>query len=182
VWRTERKRGGEDGGDGNGRRNSVPAYTGGDAFGADRRRSVRFEAEPSRRRQGGGVTAATKETLKETRRRRRWGRQGGGIPYRSTPAAMRSVRTCGGPFACRRRRSVAGNPSRFAWASHGSQMSAASRGPLPGGFLPKRFAQKPAENLGVWFQLQLLAARSRPEAEPNSHYVTPLDACRASRC
>jgi hypothetical protein len=172
VWRTERKRGGEDGGDGNGRRNSVPAYTGGDAFGADRRRSVRFEAEPSRRRQGGGVTAATKETLKETRRRRRWGRQGGGIPYRSTPAAMRSVRTCGGPFACRRRRSVAGNPSRFAWASHGSQMSAASRGPLPGGFLPKRFAQKPAENLGVWFQLQLLAARSRPEAEPNSHIVS----------
>jgi hypothetical protein len=42
---------------------------------------------------------------------------------------------------------------------------------LPGGFLPKRFAQKPAENLGVWFQLQLLAARSRPEAEPNSHYI-----------
>jgi hypothetical protein len=53
-------------------------------------------------------------------------------------------------------------------------MSAASRGPLPGGFLPKRFAQKPRENLGVWFQLQLLAARSRPEAEPNSHSVWSL--------
>jgi hypothetical protein len=45
---------------------------------------------------------------------------------------------------------------------------------LAGGFLPKRFAQKPRENLGVWFQLQLLAARSRPEAEPNSHIVPPL--------
>jgi hypothetical protein len=51
----------------------------------------------------------------------------------------------------------------------GSQLSAASRGPWAGGFLPKRFAQKPREKLGVWFQLQLLAARSRPEAEPNSH-------------
>jgi hypothetical protein len=50
-------------------------------------------------------------------------------------------------------------------------MSAASRGPWAGGFLPKRFAQKPREKLGVWFQLQLLAARSRPETEPNSHYV-----------
>jgi hypothetical protein len=52
-------------------------------------------------------------------------------------------------------------------------MSAASRGPWAGGFLPKRFAQKSREKLGVWFQLQLLAARSRPEAEaePNNHYV-----------
>jgi hypothetical protein len=53
-------------------------------------------------------------------------------------------------------------------------MSAASRGPLAGGFLPKRFAQKPREKLGVWFQLQLLAARSRPEAEPNSHIISGL--------
>jgi hypothetical protein len=36
---------------------------------------------------------------------------GGGIPYLRTPAAMRSVRTGGAPFASRRRRSVPGNPS-----------------------------------------------------------------------
>jgi hypothetical protein len=36
---------------------------------------------------------------------------GGGIPYLRTPAAMRSVRTGGAPFASRWRRSVPGNPS-----------------------------------------------------------------------
>jgi hypothetical protein len=43
--------GGEDGGDDNGRRDSVPEYTGGDAFGADRRRSVRFAAAEERCRE-----------------------------------------------------------------------------------------------------------------------------------
>jgi hypothetical protein len=43
--------GGEYGGDGNGRRDSVPEYTGGDAFGADRRRSVRFAVAEERCRE-----------------------------------------------------------------------------------------------------------------------------------
>jgi hypothetical protein len=99
--------------------------------------------------------------------------RGGGNPYLRRPAAMRSVQTGGAPFDSRRRRRVAGNPSRkCAWASNGSQLSAASRGPWAGGFLPKRFAQKSREKLGVWFELQLLAARSHPEAEPNTHYIS----------
>jgi hypothetical protein len=37
------------------------------------------------------------------------------------------------------------------------------------GFYPKRYDEKPPQKLAVWIQLQLLAARSRPEAETNSH-------------
>jgi hypothetical protein len=40
--------------------------------------------------------------------------RGGGNPYLRIPAAMRSVRTGGAPFGARRRRRVAGNPSRSA--------------------------------------------------------------------
>jgi hypothetical protein len=38
-------------------------------------------------------------------------------------------------------------------------------------FYPKRYDEKPPEKLAVWIQLQLLAARSRPEAETNSHFI-----------
>jgi hypothetical protein len=44
---------------------------------------------------------------------------------------------------------------------------AASSEPLSGRFYSKRGAEKPREKLTIWLQLRLLAARSRPEAEPN---------------
>jgi hypothetical protein len=87
------------------------------------------------------------------------------------PVVVRWVRT-GGPVGWRRRRCVAGGGggrtlAKCAGASIRSQVSAASAGPWAVRFLPKRFAQKLREKFAVWFQLQLLAARSRPEAEPN---------------
>jgi hypothetical protein len=87
--------------------------------------------------------------------------RGGGNPYLRRPATMRSVRTGGAPFGSRRRRRVAGNPSRkCVWASDGSQLSAASRGPWAGGFLPKRFAQKSREKLAFGLSFSFW----RPEA------------------
>jgi hypothetical protein len=53
-------------------------------------------------------------------------------------------------------------------------VKAASCGPCAGGFLPKRVAQKPRQNLRVWFQLLLLPVRSRPEAEPNRGQVVQV--------
>jgi hypothetical protein len=94
------------------------------------------------------------------RRRRDAGRRGTGggalgADRRSGGLAAAEVR-CGG-------RTLA----KCAGASIRSQVSAASAGPWAVRFLPKRFVQKPRENFAVWFQLQLLAARSRPEVEPN---------------
>jgi hypothetical protein len=48
---------------------------------------------------------------------------------------------------------------------------AASCGLWALGFYPKRYDEKPPQKLAVWIQLQLLAARSRPEAETNSHLM-----------
>jgi hypothetical protein len=59
-------------------------------------------------------------------------------------------------------------PSEVGAASNRSQLTAASGVKWPDGFLRKRVAEKRREKLTVWLQLLLLAARSRPEAEPNS--------------
>jgi hypothetical protein len=62
------------------------------------------------------------------------------------------------------------NPTRSGQTSIRSQVKAASSGACAGGFLPKRVGQNPRQKLSVWFQLLLLAARSRAEAEPNRGY------------
>jgi hypothetical protein len=95
------------------------------------------------------------------RRRRDAGRRGtgGGV----LGADRRSVGFGGGGGALRGGRTLV----KWAGASNRSELSAASAGPWAVGFLPKRFAQKSRENFAVWFQLQLLVARSRPEVEPN---------------
>jgi hypothetical protein len=62
-------------------------------------------------------------------------------------------------------------PSEVGAASNRSQLTADSGVKWPDGFLRKRVAEKRRQKLPVWLQLLLLAARSRPEAEPNSRCV-----------
>lgn len=68
------------------------------------------------------------------------------------------------------------NLARSGQTSIRSQVKAASSGACAGGFLPKRVGQNPRQKLSVWFQLLLLAVRSRAEAEPNTGYTSPITA------
>jgi hypothetical protein len=92
-------------------------------------------------------------------------------------------RNAGGAMGSRRRRDglaaagerrVGYNPREVGAASNRSQLTAASGVKWPDGFLRKRVVEKRREKRRVWLQLLLLAARSRPEAEPNSRPILHL--------
>jgi hypothetical protein len=129
-----------------------------------------------------GVSAGVATCERERRRRRGFGVLLFREPVRTTmrggdgPPAARWVRG-GGRMGSRRRRDgyAAAEerrvPSEVGAASNRSQLTAASGVKWPDGFLRKRVAEKRREKLTVWLQLLLLAARSRPEAEPNSRYM-----------
>jgi hypothetical protein len=72
-------------------------------------------------------------------------------------------------------RRVGYNPREVGAASNRSQLTPASGVKWPHGFLRKRVVEKRREKRRVWLQLLLLAARSRPEAEPNSRIVRPAN-------
>lgn len=86
-------------------------------------------------------------------------------------------RNAGGAMGSRRRRDglaaagerrVGYNPREVGAASNRSQVTGASGVKCADGFQRKRVVEKRHEKRRVWLQLLLLAARSRPEAEPNS--------------
>jgi hypothetical protein len=89
-------------------------------------------------------------------------------------------RNAGGAMGSRRRRDglaaagerrVGYNPREVGAASNRSQVTGASGVKCADGFQRKRVVEKRREKRRVWLQLLLLAARSRPEAEPNSRYI-----------
>jgi hypothetical protein len=89
-------------------------------------------------------------------------------------------RNAGGAMGSRRRRDglaaagerrVGYNPREVGAASNRSQVTGASGVKCADGFQRKRVVEKRREKRRVWLQLLLLAARSRPEAEPNSRKI-----------
>jgi hypothetical protein len=91
---------------------------------------------------------------------------------------LRSLTRCGGGGGGGRgrelRRGRGGNPIANSPASRGRVGRADFCFLYAGGFCGKRGCQKLAQKLGVWPRLQLLAARIRPESQPNRGIIWSL--------
>jgi hypothetical protein len=107
------------------------------------------------------------------------------VPEKTTNAAdeqrgvwSRSPTRCGGGGGGGRGRELSrergGNPIANSPPSRGCVGRAAFRFLYAGGFCGKRDRQKLVQKLDVWPRLQLLAARIRPESQPNRGILPPF--------